>query len=296
MDNVKNLIEILPFVQEFRGKLFVVKVGGAAVADAKAQDGIARDISALSKLGMKIVLVHGGGPQADELLGRMGKSVKKIGGRRITDKDALDVAKMVYRGRINSELVSALEKWGSQAIGISGIECGTVIAKKRELKKVRDEATGKEEDVDYGFVGDIVKVNPALMNIALENGIIPVVAPLSSDGAGGILNTNADGIACAIAKELHASKMIIMTDVPGVLENKDNPMAIISYMSVDDALKFSKSGNASGGMLPKLDACIAAIQGGVERAHIIDGRTEHSLLLEVFTNQGCGTMIDAGKK
>ncbi|MBU0585882.1 acetylglutamate kinase [Candidatus Micrarchaeota archaeon] len=296
MEKVNFLVEVLPYVQKFRDTVFVVKLGGSSVKDEETLNFIAEDVSVLNNLGVKVVVVHGGGPQADALLSKLNVPIKKVAGRRITDKETLEVAKMVYRGKINCEIVAALQKASSNGVGLSGIECNTVLAKKRGIKEIKNPETGKMEKVDFGYVGDIVGVDISLISLLLSQDLIPVIASISSDGKGGILNTNADTIASEIARELKAEKLVIVTDVPGILEDRKNKSTTIPYLSISDAKKLLEKGIITDGMLPKLETCVSAIEKGVKKAHIVDGTLNHSILMEVFTNQGVGTMIDKGNE
>lgn len=291
MEKIPFLVEILPYVQKFRDTVFVIKLGGDCVSSLKTLEGIAGDICTLHSLGINVAVVHGGGPQADELQNKLGYPVVKVSGRRVTDKNTLEVAKMVYGGKINSEIVATLQKLGANAVGISGASAGTIVASKREVKRVRNEKTGRTEEIDYGYVGDIAEINTKLINLLLGGGFIPVVACLGTDNNGNILNINADNVAGRIAAALNAEKFISVTNVPGLLEDKSKKMSVVSYLDVAEARKWLKSGKVSEGMLPKLESCIAAVESGVRRAHIIDGALPHSILTEVFTNHGCGTMI-----
>ncbi len=291
MEKISFLTEILPYVKKFRGTVFVIKLGGSCVANPRALQSVTSSVCMLGSLGIKVVLVHGGGPQADELQNKLGYPVVKIAGKRVTDKNALEVTKMVYAGKINTDVVAAMQKNGSQAVGISGVSAGTICAQKCAVRKVKNEKTGKVEDVDYGYVGDITNVDTRLIGSLMENGLIPVVACLGTDNEGNVFNINADRVAQQISIALRAEKFINVTNVPGLLEDKDREHSIISYLDVAESKKWMSSGKVTEGMIPKLESCIASVEGGVRRAHIIDGNMPNSVLIEVFTNQGCGTMI-----
>ncbi len=291
MEKIPFLIEILPYVLKFRKTTFVIKLGGDNAKEQKKLEALAKDMTLLHNLGVNIVIVHGGGPQANELLKKLGYPLQKINGRRITDKQTLEVAKMVYAGKVNTEIVAALQKAGTHAVGLTGVDCNLVYAKKREPQKIKNKKTGKTEEIDFGYVGDIKKINLEVVQDLLEKNCVPVIACLGADKDGTILNINADNIAEEISKALKAEKFISVTNVPGILENKEDKTSTISYLNVCNAKKLLKSKKITDGMLPKLESCIAVVEGGVKRAHIIDMTQPHSILIEILTNQGSGTMI-----
>ncbi len=292
MERVRFLLEFLPYIQKFRGRTFVIKIGGSVLEDEKVLHKIAKDISVLYNIGIKIILIHGGGPQADDLLNRLNHKPNKIAGRRITDDETLEVTKMVYGGKINIEITAALQRYKTKAIGFSGVSCNTVYAKRRDITTIMDPDTGRSEDIDFGYVGDIVDVNLELLNSMINQHYIPVIACLGIDKEGTILNINADTIAQEIGKKVGAEKLIYVTNVHGILEKKDDPTTVISYLDLKSAKELLEEGKITGGMMPKLHNCISAIENDVKRVHIIDGNLEHSLLIEVFTNQGCGTLME----
>ncbi len=292
MERVAFLLEFLPYIQRFRNHTFVIKIGGAVLQDGKVLHGLAGDISVLYNIGIRLIVVHGGGPQADVLLGRLNHEPEKIAGRRITDSETLEVTKMVYGGKMNMEITAALQRANTRAVGISGVSGGTVLAVKREPTLVKDPDTGMEKKVDFGYVGDITRVDLELVNTLVSHDYIPVIACMGVDGDGNILNINADTIAQEIATSAKAEKLIYVTDVQGVLEDKDEPSTVISYLDLAGARELLEDGRVSGGMRPKLLNCISAVEGGVERVHVIDGTAEHGLLMEIFTNQGCGTLME----
>ncbi|MGM0509887.1 MAG: acetylglutamate kinase [Thermoplasmatota archaeon] len=292
MKRVPFLLEFLPYIQQFRGKTFVLKIGGSVLKDKEVIGALAKDISLLYNVGITIILIHGGGPQADEMLGRLNHRSDKIAGRRITDEETLEVTKMVYGGKVNIELTAALQGCKTRAVGFSGVSCNTVCAKKRDLTVIKDPETGEEKEVDFGHVGDITQINLDLVNDLVKEHIIPVIACLGVDDDGSILNINADTISQKIAETIEAEKLIYITNVPGILEEKDDPSTIIPYLDLEGAEAVLKSGKITDGMLPKLQNAINAVEKGVDRIHLIDGNMDHSLLVEVFTNQGCGTMIE----
>lgn len=291
MDKIPLLIETLPYMKKFKGTTFVIKLSGSVVKEPDALVAIATDLSVLHSLGIKLIIVHGGGPQADEILRRLHHPIRKIDGRRVTDRQTLEVAKMTYAGKINTEIVAALQASGLSAVGLSGIDGNTVQAQKRKAVRVKDLKTGKTIEIDYGHVGDITEVDPQLIKLLVERDYIPVVASFGIDSSGKILNINADTIATEIAVAVKAEKLINISNVPGILDDPSDRSTTISFLNIELARKLLKTGKVNGGMLPKLTSCISSIEGGVPRAHIIDGTAPHSILFEIFTNQGCGTMI-----
>jgi acetylglutamate kinase len=286
---MKALTEILPYVREFVGKTFVVKIGGE-ICSGSYLSGIAEQISLLHHMGIKVVLVHGGGPQMDELLSELGIEPHKVAGRRITDSPTLRAAKMAFNGVLNTDIVAALKTHGALAVGLSGADGSTVIAEKRPPTKVTTD-TGDTVTVDYGHVGDIVSVNPALVQSLLSQGMIPVLCSLGIGEDGAIYNINADTIAAELARAVSAAKLVLMTNVPGLLGDRKDPSSLISYTDIDTLKQMIKEGVIKDGMVPKIEACMSAVLRGVSRTHIIDGTRENSLLLELFSNEGCGTMI-----
>ena len=289
MYDVSILLQALPYIRQFRDKLFVVKFGGELLQDPEHLDAIAGDLTLISMVGIRLMVVHGGGPQANELSETLGFRPQLVGGRRVTDEAALEVAKMVFAGKINTELLSALHKHGGRGVGLSGIDGGLVRAHKRPVATVMDK--GKPKEVDFGYVGDVDGVDPTVVLHLMAKGFIPVVSSLGADEQGTILNINADTIAAELASAVAAEKLIIMTNVPGVYRNFSDKQSLISTMRPAEVRRMVETGAAGDGMGPKLEACVRAVEHGVHEAHIIDGMTRHSLLLEIFTNTGVGTMI-----
>ena len=254
-------------------------------------DGIAQDISLLYQKGVKIILIHGGGPQATELSEKLGISPKIIEGRRVTDEAVLEVTKMVFAGKINHEILTLLRKHGAKSVGLSGIDGDIIIAQKRAPVELIDKKTGKKNNIDYGHVGDITSINIELLEVLLGHNYIPVISSLADDGEGNILNVNADTVASHVAGAVKAYKYITMTNVGGILRDVNNPDSKISYISKNDALKMIDRGKIKGGMVPKIKECIRALDNNVNRVHILNGFERNSLLIEVFTSKGNGTMI-----
>jgi acetylglutamate kinase len=251
-------------------------------------------VSLLNSLGIRLVVVHGGGPQATALSRRMGAEPRIVGGRRVTDDDALAVAKMVYAGQLNVDLLASLRAHEAQGVGLSGVDADLITAHRRPPVTVVDD-DGKSQTVDYGHVGDLDGVDPRVLRTLLEARFVPVVASLAGDGDGNVFNVNADTVAEALAVALRAQKLIFLTGAPGVLRDREDPSSLVAFADPDDLAGLLASGAVAGGMRPKVEACIRAATGGVERTHIIDGRVADALLLEVFTGAGCGTMI-VGRK
>lgn len=282
----------VPYIRLYKGKNFVLKVGGNVLKDARALASFCEDCSLLHQLGIRLVLVHGGGPQATELSKRLGHEPTIVGGRRVTDDQTLEVAKMVYAGKLNLELLAALEAKDVPGIGLSGSDAKTIVAKRRPRSKVE----GSEDEIDWGHVGDITRINSELLTKLMDGGYVPVICSLATDGEGGILNVNADGVARHIAVALKAEKLVLLTDRAGLLEDPNDGSSVLSYVDTDRIERLKAEGRISGGMLPKIEACVGALQGGVRRTHILDGTRPQGLLVEVFTNEGCGTMIVGPKE
>ena len=286
---IEILIKSLRYFKIHRGATMVIKCGGEIAKDRTALDNLASDIELCTCIGIKLVLVHGGGPQATELSDRLGLKTEIIAGRRRTDDDTLEIAKMVFAGKINTDILSALH--GLNTVGLSGIDGHLVIATKRPPAEIIDKASGETRLVDMGHVGDIKEVHPDILNIHLANGYIPVVASLAADDRGNPLNVNADILAGSIAEALKADKFIVLTNELGLLWERGNPSSLISYITAKRCEELIESGVVSDGMIPKIQALVHAVRNGVRRAHILDGRLAHGLLIELFTKQGNGTMI-----
>lgn len=290
MHDVSMLIQALPYIRAFRDKLFVVKLGGELVKDPEHLDRIASDLTLVHMVGIKLLVVHGGGPQANELSEMLGFKPQLVEGRRVTDAQALEVAKMVFAGKINTELLSGIARHGGRGVGVSGIDATIIRARRRPVTTVSG-AEGPRQ-VDFGFVGDVEAVDPSLLAHLLERGYLPVMASLAADEQGTILNINADTIATDIAISLKAEKLISLTSARGVCRNFGTPEEeLISVLNAADARRLIAEGVAGKGMRPKLENLARAVENGVREAHIINGLAEHSLLLEIFTDKGIGTML-----
>jgi acetylglutamate kinase len=285
--HILPLKRAVPYIRLYKGRTFVLKVGGNVLKDARALSSFCEDCSLLHQLGIRLVIVHGGGPQATELSKKLGHEPQIVAGRRVTNDETLEVAKMVYAGKLNLELLGALEGKEIPGIGLTGPDARLIVAKRRPRSKVE----GSEEEIDWGHVGDITRVNGELLLKLIEAGYVPTICSLATDGAGGILNVNADGVARHVAVALKAEKLVLLTDRAGLLEDPSDPSSVVSYADTDRIAKLRAEGRISGGMLPKIESCIGALEGGVRRTHIIDGMRPQALLTEVFTNEGCGTMI-----
>jgi acetylglutamate kinase len=281
------LMEALPYIQQFHGKTIVIKLGGHAMVDPVVLENAIRDAVLLHYVGIRVVLVHGGGPEISDKMKQMGKESVFVGGLRVTDEETLEIAQMVLVGKINANIVSLIAKCGARGVGISGSDGNLILAKKMELQKV--EVGGVEKVVDLGHVGEIEYIDPALLNTLLDTNYIPVVAPIAIDRFGGNLNINADTAAGDIAIALRAHKLVNMTDVEGVMD-KDRTK-VFRKLTIDEANKLQKSGAIGSGMIPKVGSVIKAVENGVSFAHIINGNVEHNLILELFTRDGVGTMI-----
>jgi acetylglutamate kinase len=274
-----------------RGERFVVKLSGEIMLNAPGLDALAADIAHLAANGIYVIVVHGGGPQADALAKRLGHTVRKVAGRRVTDDDALEVAKMVYGGSINVELLGALKRHGAGGVGLSGVDADLITVARRPLTYLEDPATGTAEWVDFGHVGDVEKVDVHLLDVLLGAGFVPVVASLAADTEGHIYNVNADTIAAALAVALEASKLFLMTNVPGILHDRADRSTLIHEIDQNGIAALIEEGVIGGGMLPKVQNCVEALAGGVRRVHILDGMQAESQLLASFIRPGIGTLI-----
>jgi acetylglutamate kinase len=292
---IAGLKGALRYVRAYRDQVFVVKLGGEVLSDPAVRDQVAAQLALLSSLNIRLVVVHGGGPQASALSRALGQEPRIVAGRRITDDAALEVAKMVYAGQLNVDLLAALREHKVQAVGLSGIDADLLTAHRRPPVSAVDD-DGRTVQVDYGHVGDIDRVDPRVLATLVEARFVPVVASLAGDEDGGVYNVNADTVAEALAVALRAQKLIFLTGAPGVLRDRNDPATLVTFADPDDLAGLMASGALAGGMRPKVEACIRAATSGVERTHIIDGRAPDALLLEVFTGAGCGTMIVARKE
>ena len=271
------LTQALPYIQRYNGKIVVIKYGGNAMVNATLKEQVMEDIVLLHLTGVKVVLVHGGGPEISELMNKLGKKAEFVDGLRVTDKETMDIVQMVLAGKINKSLVNYLEAKGGKAMGISGMDGRLIEAKMKNQK--------------LGYVGEIVRVNIGAVQDLLEKGYIPVISTVGCDKDGNTYNINADTAAAHIAGALNAKRLIMMTDIAGILKDKDDPSTLIPDIKVSEAKKLYEEGVISGGMIPKVDCCVEAINKGVKKVIIMDGRVPHSILMELFTDEGAGTMV-----
>ena len=279
-DIAEVLIQALPHIKRYNGKIVVIKYGGNAMINENLKDQVMQDIVLLWLVGIKVVLVHGGGPEITELMEKVGKHSEFVNGLRVTDKETVDIVQMVLAGKVNKSLVNLLGKYGGKAMGISGVDGNLIEAKKKS------EA--------LGYVGDITNINAQVVLDLLEKGYIPVVSTIAHDDEGNTYNINGDTAAASIAGALNAERLIMMTNTPGVLLDKDDPSTLIPELKISEAVGLMNTGTINGGMIPKIDCCIEAIHKGVKHAIIIDGCKSHSIILELLTNGGSGTMITEG--
>ena len=282
----KTLAEALPYIQRFHGKTIVVKYGGNAMTDPALKEGFARDVVLLKVVGMNPVIVHGGGPQTDELLKRVGKKGEFIQGMRVTDRETMDIVEMVLGGLVNKEIVSLINHHGGKAVGLTGKDGEFIRARKLKVKN-KEKA---DEFIDIGQVGEVVGIDPALVSLLDSKDFIPVVAPIGVGDEGEAYNINADLVAGKLAETLRAEKLILLTNTAGVLDKEGKLLTGLTAKKVDELID---NGTISGGMIPKISTALEAVKNGVKSSHIIDGRVEHALLLEILTDEGVGTLIKA---
>ena len=278
-DKAGILIEALPYILEFRGKVVVVKYGGAAMTDPKLADSFAEDVVLMRSVGMQPVVVHGGGPQISDLMRRLGKEPEFIEGLRVTDAETVDIVRMALVGKVNPDIVASINRHGPHAVGLSGEDAALLTVRQRDAR--------------LGFVGEVAHVDPSVLARMLREELIPVVATIGTDASGQAYNVNAHTVAGAIAESLAAEKLVYLTDVEGIYEDFSDPGALISQIDAAGLDAVLASGALSEGMIPKVQSCISAVRHGVARAHILDGQVPHALLLECFTREGIGTMVVA---
>ncbi|HZF00157.1 MAG TPA: acetylglutamate kinase [Planctomycetota bacterium] len=287
-EHLNLLRQALPFINRFKNKTFVVKIGGEIADTDQTLHSFCEEVALLSQVGIRVVMVHGGGKQATQLSKQLGIETQMIDGRRITDEKTLDVVMMVFAGQINTEIIAALREYGAEPVGISGVDGGIINAVKRPPQKVHNDKTGQDEVVDFGHVGDIQSIDPKLLETLLAADFVPVMASLGGDDSGNILNINADTVASEIASVLKAEKLILVTDVEGILREDKTLISRVTPQEISDLIK---SGVIRGGMVPKAMSAVEALKDGVQSVHIISGKKQSTLLAEVFTETGSGTMI-----
>ena len=289
-DLVNGLKDALEYTRLYREQIFVLKLGGEVLSSPDALDNVAVQVALLESLSIRVVVVHGGGPQASALSRRMGLEPEMVAGRRVTSPEVLEVAKMVYGGQINVDVVAALRGHGVSSVGLTGIDAGLVTVHRRPPVEITDD-DGVTRTVDFGEVGDVDAVDTKLLDVLLPRGNVPVVASLAAETEGRIMNVNADTLAAVLASALGAQKLVYMTGAPGLLRDADDPSSLVAFAAPEDLQAMLVNKSVKGGMRPKVEACLRAVKGGVRRTHIIDGRTPDALLLELFTGHGSGTMI-----
>ncbi|WP_295115695.1 acetylglutamate kinase [uncultured Methanobrevibacter sp.] len=285
MIDIDVLVEALPFIKEFYCKKILIKYGGHAMIDDKAKSSTARDVVLLKYVGMEPIIVHGGGPEISRSMEKLGKESKFIKGLRVTDEETMEIIEMVLAGKISTEIVSELIKHDGDAISLSGKDSSLIYAHKKPASKI------DEEIVDLGFVGEVERINTELLEMFLEYDVTPVISPIGIDEDGHSLNLNADTAAGEIAGAMDVEKLIILTDVRGVLRDPSDPSSLIQKIRISEVPGLIEEGIITGGMIPKIETCVKAIENGVKSCHIIDGRIEHAMLYEIFTTNGIGTMI-----
>ena len=279
-ERAEVLTQALRYIKKFNGKVIVIKYGGNAMVNEQLKQQVMEDIALLWLIGVKVVLVHGGGPEINDIMGKLGKKAEFVDGLRVTDKETVDIVQMVLAGKVNKSLVTLLQMKGGHAVGLSGIDGGMIEA------EIKDER--------LGYVGRITKIRPQPINDLLEKNYIPVISTVASDRHGNVYNINGDTAAAHIAGALHAERLLMMTDIAGILRDKDDPSSLIPEITIAEANKLHEEGVISGGMIPKVDCCIEAIREGVKNVTILDGRISHSILMELLTDEGAGTMVTEG--
>ncbi|HHW41168.1 MAG TPA: acetylglutamate kinase [Syntrophomonadaceae bacterium] len=286
LEKASILVEALPYIRRFAGQTVVIKYGGRAMVSEELKEGVITDCILLKLVGIHPVLVHGGGTEIDTMLRRLGKDWKFVRGQRVTDEETMSVVEMILAGKVNKEIVALINKLGGKGVGISGKDANLIEAGKKTLP-----AAPGEEPVDLGYVGEIIRVNPEIIETMKNEGYIPVIAPIGVGKDGESYNINADYVAGEVAAALGANKLVLLTDVEGILADRNNPSSLLSVVKVSEVPELIRKGIIAGGMIPKIECCVQALKKGVGRVHIIDGRILHSILLEVFTDEGVGTMV-----
>ena len=287
------LREALPYIRRFKGKTFVVKLSGKVTEDHDRLISLAEELALMHQVGIRLCVVHGGGKQLSELASLMGVEQTIIEGRRVTDDATLEMAKMIFAGKINTDILAALRHRGVEAVGLSGVDGNIVHAERRPPKEIMNRETGESEQIDFGHVGDILEINARLLTVLLDQGYLPVISSLGADAEGTVFNINADTIASEIAIQLEAEKLVLLSDVDGIFLRAGAPETKLSRLTAAEADELIKNGSATAGMIPKLQNIIGLLRRGVKSAHIINGNARNALLAEVFTDKGTGTMIAA---
>ncbi|MBQ7479031.1 MAG: acetylglutamate kinase [Selenomonadaceae bacterium] len=288
-DKAGILVEALPYIQEFHGKIVVIKYGGNAMINDSLKEKVMQDIALMKYVGIHPVIVHGGGPEITGFLKKVGKESSFVSGLRVTDEETVEIAEMVLDGKINSEIVNRLNQIGVRAVGLSGKDAGLIKAKKKLATVYEGE---EKKRVDIGYVGKVVQVDITILKDLIAHGYIPVIAPIGVGEGGESYNINADYVASEIAGALEAEKLLLLTDIEGIYKDYNDKSTFISSLHAEEARNYIKEGIISGGMIPKVEACLMALEKGAGKTHIIDGRLDHSIILEIFTSAGIGTQVE----
>ena len=287
-DKAAILVEALPYIQQFYGKTIVIKYGGNAMINDDLKEKVMQDIALMKYVGIRPVIVHGGGPDITGFLKKVGKESDFVAGLRVTDAETIEIAEMVLDGKVNSEIVNLLNRRGVKAVGLSGKDAGLIKARKKLATVYEGEDTKK---VDIGYVGEVEKVDTGILEDLLEQGYVPVIAPIGVGDGGESYNINADYVAAEIAGALQAEKLLLLTDIEGIYKDFHDKSSFISTLHLPEAREYIKDGIIAGGMIPKVEACLTALEQGAGKTHIIDGRLAHSIILEIFTSRGIGTQV-----
>jgi acetylglutamate kinase len=290
-ERLNLLREALPYIQRFKGKTFVVKLSGKVTEDKENLSSLTEELALLHQVGIRICVIHGGGKQLTEMAEKLGVVQTVINGRRVTDDETLDLAKMIFKGKISTDILASLRNRGIEAVGLSGVDGNIVHAVRRPPKEILNRETGETEKVDFGNVGDVLEINAKLLDILLANDYLPVVSSLGADDDGKVFNINADTIAAEIAVKLQAEKLVLLSDVNGIYLDAKDETTKISRLTMTEVENLIETGVATGGMIPKLQSLIEPLKRGVKSAHVISGNVKNALLSEVFTDEGTGTMI-----
>ena len=287
-DKAEILVDALPYIQEFYGKTVVIKYGGNAMINDALKENVMRDVALMKFVGIRPILVHGGGPEITGFLKKVGKESEFVSGLRVTDEETVEIAEMVLDGKLNSEIVGLLNLRGVRAVGLSGKDAGLIQAKKKHATVYEND---EARTVDIGYVGEVTEIDTGIIVDLLNQGYVPVIAPIGMGAEGESYNINADYVAAEIAGALHAEKFLLLTDVEGVYKDFGDKSSFLSQLHMDEAKEYIRSGVIAGGMIPKVEACLRALEAGAHKTHIIDGRLAHSIILEIFTSRGIGTMV-----
>ena len=287
-DKAEILVDALPYIQEFYGKTVVIKYGGNAMINDALKENVMRDVALMKFVGIRPILVHGGGPEITGFLRKVGKESTFVSGLRVTDEETVEIAEMVLDGKLNSEIVGLLNLRGVRAVGLSGKDAGLIQAKKKHATVYEND---EARTVDIGYVGEVTEIDTGIIVDLLNQGYVPVIAPIGMGVGGESYNINADYVAAEVAGALCAEKLLLLTDVEGVYKDVDDKSSFLSQLHMDEAKEYIRGGIIAGGMIPKVEACLRALEAGAHKAHIIDGRLTHSIILEIFTSRGIGTMV-----